>query len=171
MLATTLKFLFCPSTSQLASALLSSPPQHTQPREGQTPPWGAVSWRSRTHDPSQSRDQDSSWRVAMEAAGREEHGPLPQPVTSLQLSFSRQLHPPPQRGPARPPSRACPCLTKGNQICCSCSVREQALPETGEAAGERFLPARGCKYLYNVVRGKGENRGRWQERGGTETAD
>lgn len=133
--------------------------------------WGAVSWRSRTHDPRQSRAQDSSWRVAMEAAGRGEHGPLPQPVTSLQLSFSRQLHPPPQRGPARPPSRACPCLTKGNQICCSCSVREQALPETGEAAGERFLPARGCKYLYNVVRGKGENRGRWQERGGTETAD
>lgn len=106
--ASTLKFLFCPSTSQLASALLSSPPQHTQPREGQTPPWGAVSWRSRTHDPSQSRDQDSSWRVATEAAGRGEHGPLPQPVTSLQLSFSRQLHPPPQRGPARPPNQGLP---------------------------------------------------------------
>ena len=26
------------------------------------------------------------------------------------------------------------------------------------------------KYLYNVVRGKGESRGRWQERGGTDTA-
>ena len=44
----------------------------------------------------------------MEAAGRGEHGPLPQPVTSLQLSFSHQLHPPPQRGPARPPDQGLP---------------------------------------------------------------
>lgn len=91
------------------------------------------------------------------------------PVTSLDLSFSRQLHPLPQ-GDCRPQTRACPCLTKGNQICRSCSVREQALPETREAAGERFLPAWGCKYLYNVVRGKREGRGRWQEPGGTKTA-
>ena len=127
--------------------------------------------RSRTHRPRQSRDQTTLGGAPHRQPAEERMGLCHNPVTSLELSFSRQLHPPPQRGTTGPQTRACPCLTKGNQICCSCSVREQALPETSEAAGERFLPARGCKYLYNVVRGKGEGRERWQERGGTETAD
>lgn len=76
------------------------------------------------------------------------------PVTSLEVNFSCQLHPPPA-GDRRPPNQGLPLSDQGNQICCSCSVREQALPETREAAGERFLPARGCKYLYNV--------GAWEE--------
>lgn len=63
-------------------------------------------------------------------------------VTSLELSFPHQRHLPPQ-GTMGPKTKACPCLTKGNQICFSCSLREQAVPERREAAGERVLPAPG----------------------------
>ncbi|ELK32541.1 hypothetical protein MDA_GLEAN10017588 [Myotis davidii] len=85
------------------------------------------------------------------------------PVTALDPSFSRQLHPPHQ-GPAGPQPRACPHLTKGNQICCSCSGREQALPETGKQL-ERDACQPGGVNIYTtwcVGRGQAEGGGRNQ---------
>jgi hypothetical protein len=54
-----------------------------------------------------------------------------------------------------PHTRACPCLTKGNQICCSCWVRENKLCRDQESSWRKIPASRGCKYLYKVVLGRG----------------
>lgn len=149
-----------------ASLLWNYPPAlspSAQPRKGPTPPWGAVPLRSRTTSPARA-----GIRQLLEAhhiGSHREDGFLPQPCDFFRAEFLPPTAPSTLRGPWAPQTRACPRLTKGNQICCSCSGREQALPETVEVARERFLPAWGCKYLYNVVCGKREGGGRWQERG------
>ncbi|XP_032261284.1 uncharacterized protein LOC116633090 [Phoca vitulina] len=134
-----------------ASLLWNYPPAlspSAQPRKGPTPPWGAVPLRSRTTSPARA-----GIRQLLEAhhiGSHREDGFLPQPCDFFRAEFLPPTAPSTLRGPWAPQTRACPRLTKGNQICCSCSGREQALPETVEVARERFLPAWGCKYLYNV---------------------
>lgn len=58
------------------------------------------------------------WGLAREASQQREWLRLiHSPVTSSMLLLPTALYPGETMGPH---TRACPCLTKGNQICCSC---------------------------------------------------
>lgn len=94
---------------------------------------------------------------------KSEDGSLPQPCDCFRSEFLPPTAPS-TPGACRPQPRACPRLTKGNQICCSCSGREQALPETGKQL-ERDACQPGGVNIYTtwcVGRGQAEGGGRNQ---------
>lgn len=124
VLTSKLSFSFVPAS---ASWLQNYPPAQS----GTNPTLG-----SRTHFPSQSRDQTTLGGSPI-GSGRED-GPLPQPCDFSRDKCLLPNAPSTLWGPQAPkPGPAL--LTKGNQICCSCSVRESSPRDQG--SGWRKIPA------------------------------